>query len=403
MRILFIILTVVCVRLSGQTNLVPNPSFELYDTCPNSTNDLENARPWFQPNNPSVSWYGSSDFMHSCNSGNVGAPSNVFGYQSPRTGQGYAGFSPYADPSDLDWHEFIEVCLDSTLRTDRRYCFSFYLCLANTSGVCSATSAIGVYLSNDTCQYVSPNYTALSVQPQLINSPQNVISDSVNWTLVELIYEAQGGERYITIGNFWGAAYNVPNSVNLCTNNGGAAYYYIDDVSVVMLPEINSGADSTIIRGDTITLSGFTSEYWPGMQYEWVPHTGLDDPYALNTGAHPDTTTTYVLSVSCPTCDVPCLGGVQDSVTIIVQEDPISPEYPLRVPTLLTNDQSFYIEGLEPYTRLNIYDSRGRLLFASENYRNDLSLANYSSGIYNYRLELSSGQVLTGVFSVFQR
>lgn len=401
MRIWVVLFITLCVRLNGQVNLVPNPSFELYDTCPNSTNDLENAVPWFQPNNPGVWWYGSSDFMHSCAAMTVGTPSNVWGFQVPRTGQGYAGFAPYSDPSDLDGREYIEVKLDSQLIANRLYCFSFYLVLSNAPGVCTATSAIGVFLSSDTCQYVSANYTTLNVQPQLINEPSNIIVDSINWTEVKLLYEAQGGERYMTIGNFWGATYNLPNTMDLCANSGGPTYYLLDDVSVVMLPELNAGPNDTLLQGDTVTLNGGISENWNGMQFEWLPHEGLVDPYSLTTSSHPDSTTTYVLSVTCPTCDVICLDEVRDSVTLFVSPQPTLP--PFRVPTLFTNDQLFQIENLQPNSRLKLYDVQGRLVYWSDNYSNNFALTNLSAALYNYEIELADSRKFTGKFVVVER
>jgi hypothetical protein len=79
-----------------QLNLVPNPGFEIYDTCPqdlfnppySGTNAICRAIPWFQPNSPGITCSGSTDFFHACSSF---VPQNILGFQYARTGSGYAG------------------------------------------------------------------------------------------------------------------------------------------------------------------------------------------------------------------------------------------------------------------------------------------------------------------------
>ena len=58
------------------------------------------------------------------------------------------------------------------------------------------------------------------------------ITDKVNWVKVDLQYQAQGGEQYVTIGNF-----NDTNYIDTISVVGGgqnfsyqASYYYLDDI-----------------------------------------------------------------------------------------------------------------------------------------------------------------------------
>lgn len=304
--------------------------------------------------------------------------------------------------NDTQGREYLETHLTDTMEAGSAYCLSFYLAFGNTPGICTATSAFGAYFSTDTCQYSSSAYNVINVVPQANNGPSNIISDTLNWRQVNMIFHAIGGEQFVTIGNFWGASYNVPNSLTTCSN-GGVAYYFIDDVSIVLLPIVNAGSDANIMYGDSITLSGAISETWPGMQFEWFPHTGLDDPYDLSTSAHPDSNTTYVLTVSCPTCEVPCLSEVTDSVTIFVQGIEPPQLFPLRVPTLFTTEQYFHVDSLPQKTRLKIFDSRGRLIYFNDNYNNDYYLTGLNSAIYTYELELADNRKFTGKFAVIQR
>lgn len=393
------VLAMVSISISGQINLVPNPSFEILDTCPDAPGDLENAVPWFQPNNPQIYSYGSTDFFHACDTEYVSTPSNIIGFQVPRTGSGYGGFAAYNSLFDNYGHEYLETELTNPMDSGRLYCVSFYVVLSNVNSICG-TSAIGTYISVDTCQYGSSVYYVMNVQPQVVNDSNNIITDTVNWNVVAGTYRSHGLESFITIGNFWDVAYNSTNNDPNCS---GIPYYFIDDVSVVCLPILNAGHDSSIVVGDTLTMSGTISDNWTGMQFEWLPHTGLDDPYSLNSLAYPDSTITYVLTVSCSTCEVPCLSEVFDSVTVSVQavEPPLS--IPFHIATLFTTEQSFVIDSLPSNTRLSIYDARGRLIYFSDNYNNDFVLAGLASAIYTYEIVLADTRQFKGKFGVFQR
>ena len=122
MRFFLFLAVFVCNNLVGQLNLVPNPSFEIYDTCPMNlgNNPLSGkicrAFPWLSPaqfNN--LNCEGSStDFWHTCN-GSV--PFNfLLGFQYPRTGNGYAGVGVVYAPGFEAGREYLEVPLLSTLK-----------------------------------------------------------------------------------------------------------------------------------------------------------------------------------------------------------------------------------------------------------------------------------------------
>src|SRR5580692_4077770 len=71
-------------------NLVPNPGFEDYTSCPNSVSELDLAAPWFQPT------AGTSDYFNVCGASSVGVPNNFAGSQPAHGGQAYAGEYMYS-------------------------------------------------------------------------------------------------------------------------------------------------------------------------------------------------------------------------------------------------------------------------------------------------------------------
>jgi gliding motility-associated-like protein len=225
------------VRLSAQVNLVPNPSFELYDTCPNSFPDpglIYSAVPWFQPDTcimGSTRLSSSSDYFNICTSNFFSVPSNGVGYQNARTGDGYAGIffiTGYPSPSGV--REYIEVKLLDTLKHNNLYYVEFYVSLANNpSGNCLATDAIHLAFSNSIIY--NNCYDPLLLTPSISNPIGAVVTDTLNWVKVSGDYYAQGGELYLIIGNFFDNALSGIDSLGPAPPD--RAYYYIDDVSVM--------------------------------------------------------------------------------------------------------------------------------------------------------------------------
>jgi len=221
-RFVFFIAMMACFfRTSAQVNLVPNPSFEIYSTCPSTAGQMNLASGWAYG-----SLGGSPDYFNSCsNPSTVGVPSNKFGHQSANSGNAYAGFGNY---SSLDYREYIEAKLDSTLISSHKYCVEFYVSLADTMLI--ACNNIGMYFS-DTFSLQSTG-TNLFYTPQISNDiVLNQLTNKIGWTKVSGDFIATGGENYIVIGNFLDN-----NNSDTALSVGGyvySAYYYIDDVSVV--------------------------------------------------------------------------------------------------------------------------------------------------------------------------
>lgn len=201
-------------------NLVVNPSFESYTTCPVGFSQFNGyINNWFSPNT------GSPDYYNACAVGNpVQVPGNSSGYQPARTGNAYIGMYTGSDV----YREYVQVALSSPLVANTSYTFSMYVSLADNAKY--AIDDLGAYIS------VNPPYSTgnglLNGVPQAqISSPAGVIiSDTLNWLQITGTYIATGGEQYITIGHF------KPDSLtNEVTVNYGhmGAYYFYDDISLI--------------------------------------------------------------------------------------------------------------------------------------------------------------------------
>lgn len=214
---------------AAAVNLVPNPSFENYVSCPTGFGQFFQTVAWTLPNT------GTSDLFNTCSPGSfpsVNVPANQIGYQAAFNGVGYAGIIPYS--SAPDYREYVQAQLTSPLINGNTYQFSFWVSLGDTSMV--ALDRLGAYFS------VGPisvgNYAPLLFTPQIESPANTFLTDTVNWMQISGSFVAAGGEDHVIIGNFHDDA--TTNTVPGPDNWPGGAYYYIDDVSVQL---VNNNVD----------------------------------------------------------------------------------------------------------------------------------------------------------------
>ncbi len=231
------IATVFSTEALAQNNLLPQPSFENFITCPNGLSDISEAY-WDKAPNHS----GSSDYFHSCATvGSCDVPNNTFGTAFANTGQAYAG--GYCGLSTgSTYREYICDTLSQTLQAGQQYVVSFHYRLASNARFSS--NDMGFYLSS-----TLPSGTgtgALGVTPTSWNPTGGQLQNNTSWALYIDTITATGGEQYITIG-----AFNTNPATVLYNSSAsiGGAYYYWDDVHVYKLEGV--GGDTNICLGDS--------------------------------------------------------------------------------------------------------------------------------------------------------
>jgi len=234
-RIVFLLF--ICSNSVAQLNLVPNPSFEDTLNC-DSFPFYFASQPWFTPTNCTPDYYyatnptcGFSSFL------------NQAGFQLPHSGIAYVGL--FASDG-ANTREYISVSFQSSLVNGIEYYLEFYVSRANTCYF--ATDDLGAYLSSVSpfqsgCAYIFEN-------PQISNLQGNILSDSSNWLKISGTFIANGGENYLTIGNFKDST----NTTLVDADNGlgeyGSSYYYIDDVLLAPSDSIVSVIENPIEIND---------------------------------------------------------------------------------------------------------------------------------------------------------
>ena len=307
----------------GQTNLVPNPSFEIYTVCPKIAGTLSPA-----PNFWSTLPIHNGLFYNSC--ANItappfGVPYNNYGgndnYQNAHLGNGYLALvflntSPLAGNYGGKRH-YSETQLTDSLKAGKRYFCGFYVALSdganygtNNAAMCITKTALNV----DTA--TTPNWV-INQNPQIYNYGNPIIKDTQNWTKISTIFKAQGGEKFITIGNFKDNA-NTSFDRYLPAGTYDWAVYGLDDVFVYELNSIynlqaDAGRDTTITTGDSAFIGTLTNGI-DSIKWQVLGGNAID---SIRPGfwVHPTVNTCYVVTQT--------VNGFTSSDTVCVTVQPL--------------------------------------------------------------------------------
>lgn len=116
-------------------NLVPNPSFEEYSSCPNTECGISLATGWYSAGY-------TPDYYNSCASWPNGVPQNSVGYQYPSSGTAYIGIAAWG----FVVREYITAQLTNPLEIGKKYFVNFKVSRIDRFVYC-ATNKIGVLFS----------------------------------------------------------------------------------------------------------------------------------------------------------------------------------------------------------------------------------------------------------------
>lgn len=228
-------------------NYVLNSSFNNYTECPKSVDELDKCKNWQKV--PGLN--DSPDYFHRCSniykySSNisVGVPKNVFGFQEPRTGDGYVGISTF---ERSHYQEYIQTQLIQPLVKDKTYKVGMHVSLANKSKYANDRF---MFCFTDNARLEKRSKTHQGTINRYLICPNGVlylsdtlITDTINWIHIEVEYTAKGGEEFLTIGVFdgnisWWERFKKKRNIfnkeyDMWQYKVRGAYYYIDDVYVI--------------------------------------------------------------------------------------------------------------------------------------------------------------------------
>lgn len=207
-------------------NLVPNPGFENYDAA------CYPPAPWWTISN----WYyelgGCVEepwYFHPCFNGTIsydqGVPWNI-GYQLPHSGDAYGGVWTFQ--SGVEHYSFLEVELTQPLQAGVEYCCGFWAARLNDTDV--LTDSLHLYFSPVEGLNVCTGGDSLWYE-QSSTTFSLIGVDTADWEYVESSFIAQGGERYMVLGNF-----HTNDEIDTTTlpdplfELQAISFYYLDDI-----------------------------------------------------------------------------------------------------------------------------------------------------------------------------
>ncbi|MES2762232.1 MAG: OmpA family protein [Bacteroidota bacterium] len=192
-------------------NLVPNGSFENYRK---KSGSIKQAIPWQQI--ASVDYY--QEPLSNDTSSQKGA----------RTGNCYAGLR-----FQKKYKEFMQVKFAEPLHRGTTYEFEMYIRLAFWSN--ASLKSIGALFTK-----VGYKSKADAVKTAMIDSVSKKGSfiNGYQWFKISGKYMADGGEKYLTIGNFSANVKKDMTRMNVFKLGFKEAYYFVDDVSLIKAKEV---------------------------------------------------------------------------------------------------------------------------------------------------------------------
>tara|TARA_B110000285_G_scaffold217553_1_gene266038 strand:+ start:8565 stop:9758 length:1194 start_codon:yes stop_codon:yes gene_type:complete len=213
-------------------NMVPNGSFEAVDKNPKKLGSIENATGWVSPTGVRADLFVDSKIA------DIAVPMNIFGKEDPKEGENYAGIVGFSY-GDKQPRTYIMIKLDSPMKKGMRYCVKFNTSLAEASKY--ACNNLGIFFSKKA--YGTDAKLPIIEEASVLhfNNDQKKFNARYNWTEIGGQFIASGGEKFLTIGNFYSngdtKSERVKKDPRVKIKNIASAYYYIDDVSVILLGE----------------------------------------------------------------------------------------------------------------------------------------------------------------------
>jgi outer membrane protein OmpA-like peptidoglycan-associated protein len=228
--------------LSAQ-NLVKNPRMKEGAILATDFNKIALAEGWSSATKGTVDL-----FSRNASKKKNGIPVNRQGKQTISDSTNYAGIIAYSDPKEKKGYcEYLQGELISGLEKGKTYHISFKVSLSEKST--RAVGGLGAVLS--AVQMKEKHASILKILPSI--QTFNSGSDTKDWTEIAGEYTALGGENWIIVGAF-SSNTNVVNVKKDLKYKENRAYYYVTDVVVEELKELDTDKDGIVDSQDSCPM-----------------------------------------------------------------------------------------------------------------------------------------------------
>ena len=204
---------------------------------------------------------GTPDYFNECST-KAGVPMNLFGNLEAQSGKAYAGFVTYSN-TQRNYREYLQTKLSRPLSKGDEVCIEFYISTAAKSlFVCDKA---GVYISKK--KVTTTKFNPIDVTPQVENISYNILDTFGTWIKISDTFIAEGGEQFVTIGNFHTDKETTKlrrTSLQGALKANPWSYTYIDNV---VIKKVNQRSDCSCVN-DIIAKTIHN----PPLQLEEIDH-----------------------------------------------------------------------------------------------------------------------------------
>ena len=251
MLILPLFVTTFLVAQEGE-NLVNNGSFESVDKTVKKLGSIQSAVGWTHPTGAK-----SDLFVPNKKVLEVDTQSNPFGMEEAQDGSNFAGIIAYSHNNKLP-RTYLTTKLNSPMRKGMKYCVKFYVSLGEYSKYASNNIAVNFNKK----EFGTTEKNSIIDESHIRQWDNKIFNATYNWERICGTYTAEGGEKFLTIGNFETnentRTERVKKDPSLKGTQQIAAYYFVDNISVQLLgtnETCDCGVDEGMDFGSTVIYS----------------------------------------------------------------------------------------------------------------------------------------------------
>jgi len=237
-----------CLPLKPES-LIPNPSFEEQNCCPEQHSAVNCATSWLQASTA------TSDYYHSCNQTTM---ANV--PQPIPDGEGCVGFNNGVFNGDFNpgWKEYVGTCLIDTLQADSIYKFQFYV--GFSSKRTSPEISIAIFGTNDCANLPfggeDPSFGCPSNSPDWIHLGAIGVAGENEWKQHEFTLKPKFDITTVAIG---------PDCYHLSLSNN--PYHFLDNL--ILAKNIEFEVDIEVNGAPCAEDLSFEIAEKEGFHYQW--------------------------------------------------------------------------------------------------------------------------------------
>lgn len=211
-------------------DLVTNGSFEEIEGKIKKAGSIAVAVGWISPTKTGADLYSTRI------KDGFGIPANLNGVEETYDGSNYAGFSAFSY-GGKEARSYVSSRLIVPMRKGQRYCVKFYVSLSEASKY--ATNNVAINFSRKQYNIDADKHIIDESHVTRLGNP--ILNSFFGWEEVCGTFIAEGGEKFLTIGNFSTDGNTLSERMKKPSTFRGAqkvrAYYFVDNISVEMVDD----------------------------------------------------------------------------------------------------------------------------------------------------------------------